>query len=183
MSRFRQVPGIPCFSGVMAVLLHLERIFWRTMHYHALRRGEVIHQVCVGGVRTVLLRSDGCAVACGEHLDIPSLEEGQSCPHRFLQRILCFCGVLAVWLPEEQRWGTMQYSASRGRTVWHPRLRRWFSYCASAKWWQGCCMWKEWMMQHSSLRGWKILCSSVLRMKKLPWCLKQTFTRKMMKML
>ena len=86
------MPGIPCFSGVMAVLLHLERI-----------RGEVIQQVCVGGVRTVLLRSDGCAVACGEHLDIPSLEEGQSCPHRFLQCILCFCGVMAVWLPEEQR--------------------------------------------------------------------------------
>ena len=46
-------------------------------------RGRHTPGLC--GWSTVLLRSDGGAVACGEHLDIRLLEEGQSCPDRFLQ--------------------------------------------------------------------------------------------------
>lgn len=105
-----QEHGHDCREAAVILCTHLRAIAFGeniltddVLQYHALRRGEVIHQVCVSGVRTVLLRSDGCAVACGEHLYIPSLEDGQSCPHRFLQRILCFYEVMAVWLPEEQR--------------------------------------------------------------------------------
>ena len=43
-------------------------------------RGETSHMVSAGVAHTVLLRSDGCTVACGQNVqgqcDIPPLDEG-----------------------------------------------------------------------------------------------------------
>ena len=73
--RFLQAWVILCFSGVMAALSRAESRI-------PLDQGISYTQVCASVHHTVLLRSDGSAVACGNnlhgHCDIPPLDEGMS---------------------------------------------------------------------------------------------------------
>jgi hypothetical protein len=74
-----------CFSAMMAVCYLVEAPMTSYDQQHRippLEDGVAYTQVAAGGIHSVLLRSDGSAVACGGNnygqCDIPPLEEGLS---------------------------------------------------------------------------------------------------------
>ena len=82
---FLRAMVMQCFSGVMGVLLPSE-IIWDNTHgqcnFPPLDKEMRYTQISAGLWHTVPLRSDGCAVAIGEHwygqCNIPALNEGMA---------------------------------------------------------------------------------------------------------
>ena len=83
--RFLLADSIRCYCEVTAWLWLAARMTMDNAIFHLWRMGMLYTQLSVGGsfaCHTVLLRSDGCAVACGRNdagqCNMPELEKGES---------------------------------------------------------------------------------------------------------
>ena len=123
----------------------LGRYFFGQCSIPPLDEGLSYSQVSAGDRNTVLLRSDGQAVAWGDiFLDNAAFHPWMKDFHtaRFLQVMAtqCFSEVMVKLLLGAIFFGTMQHSTLGWRTFIQPGFCRWWPHSASQKWWSSCCL-------------------------------------------
>jgi len=105
-----------------------------------LEEGTTYIQVSAGDNHTVILRSDGCAVACGKNLygqcDIPPLKEGiiyTQVSAGLNHTVLLQSDGQAVACGKNDYGQTRQYSHIGRRNNIHSGVCRWLAHSASPK--------------------------------------------------